>query len=44
MVAYMDFDLRQDVRSYIDENRDRMLSFLADIVETPSVSGHEKEA
>jgi acetylornithine deacetylase len=40
----MDSKLRQDVRAYIDENRDQMLSFLADLVETPSVSGHEKAA
>ena len=36
--------VRSDVRSYIDENRDQMLSFLADLVETPSVSGHERAA
>lgn len=36
--------VRNDVRSYIDENRDQMLSFLADLVETPSVSGHERAA
>lgn len=40
----MDTALRQEVLRYIDENRDRMLSFLADLVETPSVSGNEMQA
>lgn len=40
----MDSEPRQEIRTYIDENRDQMLSFLGDMVETPSVSGHEKEA
>ena len=40
----MDAELRQEIRTHIDENRDRMLSTLTDLVETPSVSGHEREA
>ncbi|MEF8799485.1 MAG: ArgE/DapE family deacylase [Halolamina sp.] len=40
----MDSALRQDLQSYIDENHDRMLSLLADLVEAPSVSGQEKAA
>ena len=40
----MDSERRRDVCSYIDEHRDRMLSFLADLIEAESVSGHELEA
>ncbi|WP_134670221.1 ArgE/DapE family deacylase [Halorussus marinus] len=40
----MSSEIRREIRSSIDENRDRMLSLLADLIEEPSVSGHEKAA
>ena len=40
----MNSEQRREIQSFIDENRDQMLSFLADIVEKPSVSGHEEAA
>ena len=35
---------RREVRTYVEEHRDRLLSVLADLVEEPSVSGHEGDA